>query len=85
MSNSTFAIKIRKSELNLIDLLAGGLYDHPNITEADAGKYLVVTPQPNHGKPEVKLVTEKEFDAEYANKVSSAGPELLKINKRASS
>lgn len=80
-----YAIKIRKSELNLIDMLAGGLYDHPPITEADAGKFLVFTPAPNHGKPEIQIVTEREFDEKYADKVSSAGPELLKINKRARS
>lgn len=80
-----YAIKIRKSELNLIDLLAGLLYDHPRITEADAGKFLIFTPAANHGKPDIKIVTEKEFDAEYAGKVSTSGPELLKINKRARS
>ena len=83
--SSTFAIKIRKSELELTNLLAGGVYDHVNLTEEHAGKYLIVTPQPKNGKPDVKIVTEREFDVEYADKVSTAGPTLLKINKRASS
>lgn len=80
-----YAIKIRKSELNLIDLLAGGLYDHPKVTEADAGKFLVFTPQPNHGKPIVEVVSEKEFDEKYADRVASSSPLLLKINKRSRS
>lgn len=80
-----YAIKIRKSELNLINLLAGGVYDHVNLTEEHAGKFLIVTPAPKNGKPDIKIITEKEFDAEYADKVSTAGPTLLKINKRARS
>lgn len=84
MSNSTFALKIKKSELNLANLLAGGVYDHPTITAEHAGSYLIVTPQPNKGRPDVQIVTEKQFDAHYAAKVSNVDPGLKKINKRAS-
>jgi hypothetical protein len=79
-----FAIKIRKSELDLINLLAGGVYDHPTISAEHAGQYLIVTPAPNNGKPTISIVSEREFDAEYSAKVSNSGPTLMKLNKRAS-
>lgn len=81
---TVYAIKILKRDLDLVNLLAGGLYSHPNL-EAHFGDYLVVTPAPRLGKPTVKIVSEKDFDAEFADKVSTSGPTLLKINKRARS
>lgn len=80
-----YGIKILKRDLDLLNLLAGGLYDHPPITVNQAGSYLIVTPAPNGGKPTVQIVTEKEFDEQYADKVSTSGPTLLKLNKRARS
>lgn len=77
-----YAIKILKRDLDLLNLLAGGLYDHPVINESQSGNYLIVTPAPRAGKPSVQIVDAKTFDEEFADKVSTSGPALLKINKR---
>lgn len=68
-----YAIKIRKSDLPLLALLNKGY--EPAIEKTSM--YLIVNPDGAN-----QMVTEKEFDANYAGRISSTGPALVKLNKR---
>lgn len=70
-----FGIKLRKSDLPLLTLLNGG--KAPEIP-AKGSHYLIVNTDGDNF-----TVTEREFDANFANKISTAGPALFKLNKRA--
>lgn len=68
-----YAIKIRKTDLPLLALLNKGF--EPALDKDT--HYLIVNPDGAN-----EMVTEKEFDEKFATRVSTAGPVLMKINKR---
>lgn len=67
-----YALKLRKIDLPLLTLLNDGI--PPEIPKKP--HYLVVTP----GESSV-IVSEKDFDENYASRISTAGPFLMKLNK----
>ena len=72
-----YAIKIRKTDMPLLTILNGGV--EPTLNDGES-RFLIVDPGQS---PMTVTVSEKVFDRYYADKVSTAGPALLKINKRA--
>lgn len=68
-----YALKLRKTDLPLLTLLNDGI--EPEIPKST--HFMIVTP----GESSV-IVSEKEFDANYASRISTAGPIIFKINKR---
>ena len=67
-----YALKIRKSDQAILTLLNDGVpVEIPKKTS-----YLIVTPGES-----AKVVTEREFDDNYAGRLSTVGPFLMKINK----
>jgi hypothetical protein len=75
-----YAIKIRKSDMPLLTILNGGIAPEVPARETH---FLVVNPDATGDDPTTQIITEKAFDRDYAGKISTAGPELLKLNKRA--
>lgn len=68
-----YALKLRKTDLPLLTLLNDGV--PPEIPKTT--HFMIVTPGESP-----TIVSEKVFDADYASRLSTAGPSLLKLNKR---
>ena len=67
-----YALKIRKSDLGILTLLNNGVT--PTVEKKTT--YLIVNPDGAS-----VIVDEKQFDNQFASRISTAGPLLMKLNK----